>query len=57
MYWNERVCEPSPKTVSGRPASTCETNAGIARPSSTRMDGPKVLKMRAIRVSTRWKRW
>src|SRR5207247_95072 len=56
MYWNERVCEPSPKTVNGRPASACEMNAGIARPSSILIRGPKQLKMRAIRVSTPWER-
>ena len=54
MYWKERVCEPSPKTVTGVPPSAWVMNAGIARPSLIRMRGPKQLKMRAIRVSTPW---
>src|SRR5205807_10345051 len=38
--------------VSGSPASACVMNCGTARPSSLRMRGPYVLKMRTIRVST-----
>ena len=30
---------------------------GIARPSSRRMRGPNVLKMRTMRVSSPWYRW
>ena len=39
-YRNERVCEPSPKTVSGSPVSAWVMKAGIARPSFSRMRGP-----------------
>jgi hypothetical protein len=32
-YASERVCRPSPVTVSGSPASACRTKVGTARPS------------------------
>ena len=57
MYMNERVCEPSPKTVSGSLRSACVKNAGMARPSLRRIRVPYELKMRRIRVSTRCTRW
>ncbi len=37
---NERVCEPSPNTVSGSPFSAWRMKVGIARPSVSRMRGP-----------------
>ena len=57
MYWNERVCAPSPNTVIGAPVSACPMKAGIARPSFNRMRGPNVLKIRTMRVSIPWARW
>ncbi len=51
-YWIERVWLPSPATVSGSPASACVTKVGTARPSSGRIRGPWVLKIRTIAVST-----
>ena len=57
MYWNERVCEPSPKTVNGSPRSACVMKAGIARPSFSLIFGPNVLNTLAMRVSTRCTRW
>ena len=32
-------------------------NVGTARPSSIRIFGPKVLKMRGTRTSMPWERW
>jgi len=57
MYWNERVWEPSPKTVSGLPVRAWDMNAGIARPSFSLILGPNVLKILTMRVSTPWARW
>src|SRR5262249_23699501 len=56
MYWKDRVCDPSPNTVSGPPPTPWVTNAGTARPALARMRGPNVLKIRTIRVSTPWYR-
>ena len=53
----ERVCEPSPNTVSGAFVSAWVMNAGMARPSFSRCLGPNVLKMRTIRVSAPCVRW
>src|SRR5262249_4454163 len=57
MYWNERVWAPSPKTVMGTPVSAWLLNAGMARPSLSRMRGPKVLKILTMRVSIPCVRW
>lgn len=52
---NERVWEPSPKTVRGSPASAWLMSEGTIRPSFARIRGPYVLKIRTMRVSTPWK--
>src|SRR5262245_49158430 len=57
MYWNERVWAPSPKTVMGTPVSAWLMNAGMARPSLSRMRVPKVLKILTMRVSIPCVRW
>eukprot|EP00955_Chlamydomonas_euryale_P028842 304062-Chlamydomonas_euryale.AAC.11 len=51
IYWNERVCVPSPYTVSGLPDSACATKLDTTRPSSSAMRGPYVLKMRMRRTA------
>ncbi len=43
---------PSPYTVTSSPRSACMMKFGTTRPSSVRMRGPNVLKMRTMRVST-----
>jgi len=51
-YWKDRVCEPSPYSVSESPRSACLMKLETTRPSSGSMRGPKVLKMRAMRTDT-----
>ncbi len=54
---NDRVWLPSPNTVIGSPRSAWTRKLDTDRPSSTRMFGPYVLKMRTMRTSTPWWRW
>jgi hypothetical protein len=51
------VCVPVPCTVNGTPRSAWLMNVGIARPSSGRIRGPYVLKIRTMAVSSPWNRW
>jgi hypothetical protein len=53
----ERVWPPVPCTVIGSPRSAWLMKVGMARPSSGRIRGPYVLKIRTMAVSSPWKRW
>jgi hypothetical protein len=39
-WHSDRVCVPSPVTVTGSPRSAWQANVGTIRPSSGRMPGP-----------------
>jgi hypothetical protein len=48
----ERVCVPLPCSVIGWPRSAWVMKVGTARPSSGRIRGPYVLKIRTMPTST-----